>query len=238
MSTPPLGREVGPQVPEMFERESQGHSPQIDMTKQEALALVTRGEGQTIEFKETPGQINRAIKTLAAFASQQNGGSVLIGFRDDGTPVPGFQLPQNAAERIAEKIKENTISMVTAEPLLPQIHTFTDPEFAVIHVGPGREEDGPYLAFGRRWKRVGRSTHEVQMNYRQLARAYSQHLWDSTSDEALPYRFCRHCGSQRLNRSQALDYSHDRLYYIIECEDWRLVRLERVARPCSSSLYR
>jgi hypothetical protein len=43
-------------------------------------------------------------------------------------------------------------------------------------VAPDKSADRPYLAFGRRDARVGKSTHEVKMDYRQLAKAYHDHL--------------------------------------------------------------
>jgi hypothetical protein len=87
----------------------------------------------------------------------------------------------------------------------------------VIEVTSEAFNSGPYLAYGHRWLRSGATTNRVEMDYRQLARAYQQHLYDE--DDQLGYRFCAECGSQRLDRSSIVDAPHDRIYYTIRCKD-------------------
>lgn len=43
-------------------------------------------------------------------------------------------------------------------------------------------------------------------------------IYDSNSDDLLPYKCCPQCGSQKLERSSHFDYEHDRIYYFIECK--------------------
>jgi predicted HTH transcriptional regulator len=190
------------------------------MTEEEAKALIGSGEGQTIEFKERPAQLRKGIKTLAAFASQADGGNLLIGVNDSGA-ISQFQRGANTEERWANDIKTNVISMTTGEPLLPEIHSFGQPGFSVISIAP-HQAGAPFIAYGRRFERVGKSTHEVKIDYRQLARAFNLHLVDEESSEPMPFRFCEHCGSEKLKRSSAIDFAHDRQYFFIECQecDW------------------
>jgi hypothetical protein len=107
--------------------------------------------------------------------------------------------------------------MVTAQPLVPSIYRFENPTMLVIEVRSNAYNDGPYLAYGERWARSGATTNRVDMDYRQLARAYQRHLYDDT--DHLGYRFCAHCGSQRLERGQVTDWQHDRVYYTIVCKE-------------------
>lgn len=194
-----------------------GHDLDQPLTEGEALALIREGEGQTVEFKERPGQLRVAIKTLAAFASQAEGGYLFIGIRDDGE-LTRFQRANNAEEQWANEIKANAISMTTGEPLLPDIYSFGQPGFSVIEVRPS-QGDTPYIAYGRRFERVGKSTHEVKIGFRQLARAFQLHLIDEESNEPLPFRFCEKCGSENLARWSAIDYQHDEAFHFIECQD-------------------
>ena len=46
--------------------------------------LVTRGEGQKLEFKRSTGELREALHTVCAFLNA-DGGKVLFGVRPDGT---------------------------------------------------------------------------------------------------------------------------------------------------------
>jgi len=191
----------------------------------EALTRIAKGEGQHDEFKESPSQLPKAVRTLAAFASQADGGVVFIGITDAGDPLKGFAIANNLPEKLAAAIKENTVSMISGEPLYPDIYTFTTPMFVAIEVAPAQVARGPFLAHGRRWERVGKSTHEVKINYRQLARAYRDALYDPKASESLGYRFCPMCGEQHLTRTESTDPGYDMTIEIIKCSscswsDW------------------
>jgi hypothetical protein len=187
------------------------------VTKADVLSRIAMGEGQNTEFKETTGQIRAAVKTAAAFASQPDGGLVIIGVNDNGTPNRRFQIGANTLESVAQTFKANTLSMVTAVPLIPKIYRFEDPTMLVIAVDADTSTQGPFLAYGERWARSGATTNRVTIDYRQLARAYQQHLYDE--EDALGYRFCAECGSQKLERGQINDWRHDRVYFAIRCQE-------------------
>src|ERR1700733_8201552 len=189
----------------------------------DALACIARGEGQHDEFKERRNQLPEAIQALAAFGSQPDGGVVFIGITDAGEPRKEFAIANNLPEKLAGVIKESTVSMISGEPLYPDIHTFTSPTFVAIEVTPAQAARGPFLAYGHRWERVGKSTHKVNINYRQLVRAYRDALYDPGAEESLGYRFCPRCGEQRLIHTQATDPGHDMTIDIIECSScsWR-----------------
>ncbi len=194
-------------------------APSGPLTRGLADRLIAQGEGQHVEFKETTGTLKAAIKTLAAFASQPGGGYVFIGVKDDGRPNKGFQLGARTVEEVAAEIKSKTLSMVSAEPLLPRLWAFENPALLVLEVVRDSYKGGPYLAHGARWQRSGKSTHRIDMDYVQLARAYQAHLWDDESEEHLAFRFCERCGSKSLERGTYTDFNHDRLYHWIKCTD-------------------
>ncbi|BDT97316.1 AlbA family DNA-binding domain-containing protein [Nocardia sputorum] len=189
------------------------------MQLQEVLALIASGEGQTVEFKQTTGTSEAATRTLAAFASQPQGGAVIFGVNSDGSPHRGFQLGLETSARLAGTIKAKTLSMTTGLPLAVQMFEFRTPDRLVACVPPGADTGGPYLADGFRWQRVGSSTNKVQIDYQHLARVYQQHLRDDSSYFGI--KFCPECGSQDFQTASQVA-PHDVLIYIIRCKrcDW------------------
>ena len=193
------------------------------MRAEEVMSLVTAGEGQEVEFKETTGQSQAAIRTLAAFASQRSGGTVIFGVNDDGTINRSFSIAANAQERLSGLIRSKTLSMVTAQPVVPELYVFRDPDLLVAHISPGyADEHGQFLADGYRWRRAGSTTVKVLMDYKQLARAYRQHLYDEDAarqGHPFPIRFCEECGSQELDFTSMEDSARDELYFVVRCRE-------------------
>lgn len=134
------------------------------IAKSDVLQMLQQGEGQAAEFKETTGATKEAIKTLAAFGSQATGGCVIFGVHDDGTPNKAFALGDSTGPRLAGSIKANTMSMVTGSPLIPDIFRFDEPSLLVVRVTARHAQDGPYVAYGYRYRRSGASTHKVEID--------------------------------------------------------------------------
>jgi len=113
--------------------------------------LIAQGEGQTIEFKRSVGQLSRVVETVAAFANT-DGGHLFIGVRRDGT-IEGVQIGANTRERVVNKITTNT------DPVLyPSVEVLKADEKNVIVVSVRESTDKPHTAFGRPFKRVGPAT--------------------------------------------------------------------------------
>lgn len=53
------------------------------MTYQDIEALTIKKEGNSLEFKESTGQLDRSMETLCAFLNGE-GGTILYGVKDDG----------------------------------------------------------------------------------------------------------------------------------------------------------
>lgn len=115
--------------------------------------------------------------------------------------------------------RETFATVMSKGNVLPDLFVYSDPTFIAIRVSANAAQDGPFLAFGERFERVGKSTHRVDMDYRLLAQAFQRHLWDSDSNEPLPFRFCERCGSKSLSRSSMMDQARDEQYFLIECDD-------------------
>lgn len=54
---------------------------------------------------------------------------------------------------------------------------------------------------------------------RAVVRKYNEVITDTEADPSAPFNYaaCPRCGSLDLNHRSATDYSHDRLYYFIDC---------------------
>jgi len=127
--------------------------------------LIAQGEGQTIEFKKSTGQLRRAVETVAAFANT-DGGRVLIGVRKDRT-VEGVQIGANTREQVVNAITTNTDPVIYPSVEVVRVH-----EKNVIVVSVPESTDKPHLAFGRAFKRVGAST--VRMSRAEYERLLRQ----------------------------------------------------------------
>ncbi len=76
------------------------------MHADEVTTLISQGEGQRVEFKETFAETNKAIESLCAFANSR-GGTVLFGVRDTGQVV-GVSLGRNTLTGFANNLRRNT----------------------------------------------------------------------------------------------------------------------------------
>jgi hypothetical protein len=64
------------------------------------------GEGQSLEFKSSLAEADKAIQTMVAFANSR-GGYVFFGIKNDGQPS-GAELGDNSREKLATKIRDQT----------------------------------------------------------------------------------------------------------------------------------
>lgn len=175
-----------------------------NMTKKQAIKYLKLGESQYVEFKESLSSIKDAIKTLAAFGNQKKGGWLFFGVYDDGS-IRKMGIGKNTIEQLANDIKQNTLSMVWAEPLIPEIFPIPDLSILALRVSVNDVKRGPYLAYGYRYKRSGKSTHKVKVNYSQFSKYYNTHLHPTESNDLpeLNFAFCPDCGSKNLEKSGA-----------------------------------
>ncbi|MBM4461100.1 MAG: AAA family ATPase [Chloroflexi bacterium] len=142
------------------------------MTPEELLVLIAGGEGETVEFKRSVAELEKAVETVAAFANTR-GGVVLIGVHPDGRIV-GVDVGQTTRERIVNRITGNT------DPAIyPSVEHVTVQDRVVVAITVPESADKPHLAFGRAFKRVGAVTVQMDRNeYERLLLARRQLPFD------------------------------------------------------------
>jgi len=130
-------------------------------------------EDQHIEYKLSLGEKHEGTVALAAFATA-HGGEVHFGVASDGRRV-GVRLGRTTLEELANYIRQNT-----DPPLFPDIQVVGDETSAVVIV---RTEDNPVKpdwAFGKPYKRVGRTNQSLtRVETRRMTDATRGLTWDA-----------------------------------------------------------
>ena len=115
------------------------------------MNLENKKESETLEFKKSVGEWKEIIETISAF-SNTRGGEILVGISNNGE-VNGIEIGKKTLEDLTNKIKENT------DPeIYPRIATRTINSKTIIVVRVKELNDHLVLAFGRPYKKVGKST--------------------------------------------------------------------------------
>ena len=113
--------------------------------------LISKGESDTIEFKKSLSAWKEIVETISAF-SNTKGGTIVVGV-DDSKRIHGAKIGKNTIEDLTNKILTNTDPKIYPEITTA---TFENKDLILIKV-----EKFPYdvvLAFGRPFKRVGKTT--------------------------------------------------------------------------------
>lgn len=111
-----------------------------------------RIESETLEFKASLSEDKEIIETIAAF-SNARGGRILAGVSKSGRII-GVNIGKDTIERLTNKIAQNTDPKVH-----PRIKVEKKDKKSIIVIEEVKESlDKLILAFGRPYKRVGKST--------------------------------------------------------------------------------
>ncbi|MFH1414739.1 MAG: RNA-binding domain-containing protein [Elusimicrobiota bacterium] len=124
------------------------------MENKEIQNLFNHKESDIQEFKKSTGECKEIIKTIGAF-SNTHGGKIIIGVSDSGK-LPGVKIGKDTIERLTNEISQNTDPKVH-----PRISVEKINEKNVIVIAVKESPDHLMLAFGRPYKRVGKSTVRV-----------------------------------------------------------------------------
>jgi ATP-dependent DNA helicase RecG len=115
------------------------------------MNFKNKKESETLELKKSVGDWKEIIETISAF-SNTRGGEILVGINNSGE-VNGIEIGKNTIEDLTNKIKENT------DPeIYPRIATRTINNKTIIVVRVRESNNHLVLAFGRPFKRIGKST--------------------------------------------------------------------------------
>jgi ATP-dependent DNA helicase RecG len=131
-------------------------------------------EGQTVERKESLSLWRDIVETCAAFATAQ-GGKVFVGVADDGR-ITGVQIGKGTLEDLANRIAQNTTPKV-----VPTITTQGEPGATVVIVDVPEHQTKPVTAFGRPYRRSGRTNQVLSASeVAELFLASRGLTWDET----------------------------------------------------------
>jgi ATP-dependent DNA helicase RecG len=143
------------------------------MSEKELFELIKKGESDRAEFKSSLADINEIVEDVSGF-SNSKGGKILIGISNSGK-ILGIEIGKDTVERLTNKIVSNT------EPrVYPSITVTEIDKKKVIVIEVQEAEEKPVLAFGRGFKRVGKST--VRMSKEEIERMILEGkkvYWDS-----------------------------------------------------------
>ncbi|MBM4045188.1 MAG: transcriptional regulator [Planctomycetes bacterium] len=153
--------------------------------------LLTEGESETLEFKESMD--DEAAETIAAFANAA-GGTLLIGVADDGS-VRGTMLGK-------ETVREWTNRIAQAAHVHPQISRLSYEGKTVVAVHVPGSSVKPIPCRGRYFKRVGKSNR--QMSDDDLTRAVLEKVGMTWDQVAEPRATMKDLDPEQLRRFRTL----------------------------------
>lgn len=118
------------------------------MTFDELKELAKAGESESLEFKETTGQLKRAFETVCAFLNHK-GGIVIIGINNKGNII-GQEVTDNTQQEI---VREMTKLDPQPYPSLEVEYITVSEHKKVILLKVTSGEQVPYFYDGRAWQR-------------------------------------------------------------------------------------
>ena len=121
------------------------------MKIKDLIKIIRKGESERVEFKPSLSQINDIIQTISGFANS-SGGNILIGVSNSGEVI-GCDIGKDSIERLTNSINQNIEPKIYPEIFVEEIGCKQ-----IICVNVLEVMDKPILAFGKLYKRVGKST--------------------------------------------------------------------------------
>jgi len=145
-------------------------------------ALLRDGEGPTLEFKRSTGELKEGMLTLCAFLNG-SGGIVLFGVRPDGQPE-GQQVSDQTLRDIAQALDrfEPPVNL-----LVERLSVDKGREILILRV-EGISDSIPFTFDGRPYERVGSTTRKMsQKTYEKLLleRGHAKRRWENLPAEGL-----------------------------------------------------
>jgi ATP-dependent DNA helicase RecG len=123
----------------------------------EPAQLLRAGESETVEFKQSTGEMREIVETVGAFANTR-GGTILVGVTNAGE-VRGVTVGKGTLEALTNAIYQQTDPKVFPSLTLADEHGKT-----VLVLRVEESPIKPVLVHGRGLKRVGRSNHVLSSN--------------------------------------------------------------------------
>ncbi len=134
---------------------------------------VNMPESQFSEDKQSLGEMQAVVETVAAFASCQ-GGTIRVGITPHGERV-GVKIGRTTLEDLARDIKQNT-----DPPQFPSIIVEGAETSAVIYIQVESSRVKPVFAYQRPFKRVGRTNQKLtREEVQRLMEETTGRTWDT-----------------------------------------------------------
>ncbi len=145
------------------------------MMPEHITALISIGESEALEFKETTGTRREAAMTVCAFLNQ-GGGQVMFGVTPDGT-VTGQQVGDHTIEELSAELGRID---PPAFPMVERVPVDSAREVIVVSTGQGASR--PYMYRGTAYRRVGNTTLAMsagEYNRILFERMHSEQRWEN-----------------------------------------------------------
>lgn len=142
------------------------------MKNKKILNLIGTSESTTIEWKPSLSQVNEIIETIIAFFNTE-GGKIFVGISKTGELL-GIQIGKGTIENLT-----NQISQHTDPKIYPRITVEKIENKSIIIIEIKESADKLILAFGRPYKRVGKSTVKMSKEEyeRRILEKYKEKLY-------------------------------------------------------------
>jgi ATP-dependent DNA helicase RecG len=148
----------------------------------ELVDLVRKGEGPTLEFKRSTGEIKEGMRTLCAFLNG-SGGTLLFGIRPGGR-IEGQVVADHTLRDIAQACDRFEPA---AHVFMQRIKLNSDRDVIAAAVEGGRDMR-PIVYEGRAYERVGSTTRRMpQTKYERLLveRGHANRRWENLPADGL-----------------------------------------------------
>jgi len=151
------------------------------------MNFKNKKESETLEFKKSVGEWKEIIETISAL-SNTRGGEIYVGINNSGE-VNGVEIGKNTIEDLTNKIAQNTDPKIH-----PRITTEKIIGKSLIVIEVKESSDHLVLAFGRPYKRVGKST--VRMSKDEYERLILEKYKDKLQFDN---QICKHATLEDIN---------------------------------------
>ncbi len=145
------------------------------MTPERIAVLAAQGESETLEFKETTGQLRQAAQAVCAMLNHR-GGQVLFGVRPDGS-VAGQEVGKETLDDIARELQRIEPS---AYPGILRIGLESGRSVILVTTNPGASR--PYSYRGQAYRRVGSTNQKLsreEYHRMLLERLHPERRWET-----------------------------------------------------------
>jgi len=134
---------------------------------------ISEQESETVEFKKSTAQIERALKTVCAFLNHK-GGAIYFGVSDKGK-ILGQDVSDSTLKSISQKIRHKIRPEIS-----PEVNVLDIDEHMVIEVKIKEGRNKPYYLGGIAYKRTGsESTTIVPEELERIILDKKKKQWDS-----------------------------------------------------------